>query len=111
MKKKSLGMFFLVIFSLIIIVGCGNNNKKVYEEFKERYKVDYSDKKETDEFPLSIYDIKGTFYVTFINENDRVRYYKWHEGTDVKEGLIYESEGDWTKLVGNSKPNYEQNLK
>lgn len=114
--KKIVGAL-LVFLSVFVIAGCGNSEgKEAYQEFKERYALDYSrsDSDKLDQFYLSIYDVKGVFYVKSIEENGTSYYHKWNKGSEVKEGkeaLIYQSEGDWTALVGNAEPIYEQNMK
>ncbi|MDT2010827.1 hypothetical protein [Carnobacterium divergens] len=109
MKKVVVGLF--VVLGLFLVAGCGNSEgKEAYKEFKERYEIEYSKSEELDKLPLSVYDVKGTYYVKMINENNRARYHKWNRGSEIKEGLIYESEGDWTRLVGNAEPIYEQNM-
>lgn len=113
--KKIVVSCLLVILSVVVMSGCGNKaGEEAYAEFKERYAIDYPKSGKLDKVPLLIYEVQGTYYIKKMEKDKYTRYHKWNKGSEFKEGkeaLIYESEGDWTALVGNSKPIYEQNMK
>lgn len=113
--KKNVGKLLVlssVLLSVFFIADFGNNEgKKAYQEFKERYAIDFFDSDKLEDYYLSIYDVKDTFYVKLIEENGSSYYHKWNKSSDVKEGRVFESEGNWTRLVGNAEPIYEQNMK
>lgn len=113
--KKTVGALLVVLsvlLSVFFIADRGNSEgKEAYQEFKERYTIDFFDSDKLDEYYLSIYDVKGTFYVKLIEENGNSFYHTWNKNSDVKEGRVFESEDNWTRLVGNAEPIYEQNMK
>lgn len=109
---KKIGILIAVMLGIVVIAGCGNKEgKEAYEEFKERYAVDFDDSNKLDEWPISIYKLNGSFYVKSIEKNKYDHYYSWEIGMLPSEGTKHKTKNEFNEAVRGTEPLYEQNMK